>query len=78
MSKADEMFNELGYRKYSYQEGKIIDYDYRKGEEGKTIAFYLIEKSVTADVSSDDVVKFTVQELEAINEKVKELGWLDE
>ena len=81
MSKADEMFEELGFEKknqldiygkkwgilYSNSKSMInISFDY----EGRLVCVYII-----ADDNIEEPAYCTMQELEAINEKVKELGW---
>lgn len=73
---ADEMFKELGYEKYTSKNGdkeKFI----RNGLE--TILFDDEKKIVTAYIWNDrkrEIPKILdMQELQAINEKVKELGW---
>lgn len=71
MSKGDEMFEKLGYKKieglrdihYCAENNLIIFYKNFKGIEKRRIEL---------------VDYFTMQELQAINEKCKELGWLDE
>ena len=69
MSKADTMFEELGYRL----------------EESKSNIFIIddIENIAITIHKLSKLVRFykmtiTKEELKAINEKVKELGWLDE
>lgn len=68
MSKADKMFEELGYKKnfedkyranYEHSVETIINFD----KDVKTLRIY--------NNSID------MQELQAINEKCKELGWLE-
>lgn len=68
MSKADEMFKELGFNK---NEGLYeIQYIARDNQ----ITFD--KRNNTIVVCSDDYDdKITMQELQAINEKIKELGW---
>lgn len=72
MSEADKIFEELGY--------KIVNNNlilvYRKQQEDSTkdyISFYLEAKTL-------EVQKFwcgiTMQELQAINKKCEELGWI--
>lgn len=61
MSKADEMFEELGY--------KNTFYNYYEHDFGTSIEFENEYKEI--NVSGH----IGVQELQAINEKVKELGW---
>ena len=82
MSKADEMFKELGYKKYYDEieekiEGKII---YIKGNPatGDIIEFNLLHHEIIGYVNDKYIkhaIYFTLKELQAINEKVKELGW---
>lgn len=77
MSKVDEMFKELGYEKIEYGTGTI---EYIKPfdlKRDRIIAFYLDKTiSVFEEMANKDF--FNIQELQAINEKVRELGWLDE
>lgn len=99
MSKADEMFEELGYKKYDnhpehdlppepnmwstqdcrqlyYEQTGVIE-DERSGRE--RIYFDLIRKNVVCSASIDNrltVVPLNTKELQAINEKCKELGWI--
>lgn len=64
MSKADEMFDELLYEKIHDNKRRIT---FKK-------TFAKIEFNLTCKWIYTDV-KLDVQELQAINEKVKELGW---
>lgn len=69
MSKADEMFEELGYRKDTYyDESSFIYVD----EDGRYIEFSKMLENFKSNTW------LSSEELQAINEKVKELGWLDE
>lgn len=83
MSKADEMFEKLGYKKkediheirYSYT-------DKRENYNNTDIVFYKQYKQIEnylpkcrSDYESDSAI-LTMQELQAINEKVKELEWI--
>lgn len=74
MSKADKMFEELGYKK-SYTQLKDIKY-YKNDDN----VIYFREakkafiKSGEYDGMCDDI---TIQELQAINEKAKELSWYE-
>lgn len=76
MSKADEMFKELGYEKEELNDDECIRYfsvvDY-------CIMFDLYSKCIKTviDIDTELALELTIQELQAINEKVKELGWLD-
>lgn len=72
---ADEMFKELGYKKFN----KIHDFEnikYYKDDDNilyfdeKDKSFY---KSGEYDSMCDDI---TMQELKAINKKCEELGWI--
>lgn len=66
MSKADELFKNLRYTKSESEE--YIAYS---GNE-TLIQFNLITKTIEISCI------INIQELQAINEKVKELRWLDE
>ena len=78
MSKADEMFEKLGYKMINVNDvitGTILMYDSRfENGNKKRIAFYE-DKTITCSESYINVGKFNSKELQAINEKVKELGW---
>lgn len=72
MSKADDMFEKLGYK---------------KTERTYTIDYYKFEKRITFEKTYKEIVvcdfyrvrdSITIQELQAINQKCKELEWLDE
>lgn len=74
---ADEMFKDLGYK-------KIVDtptnFIYQNKKNNKEIRFYKIYKCVEIsliefDESEENSIFFTMQELQAINKKVEELGW---
>lgn len=64
MSKADEIFDKLGYEK-KHDNKRRITYKNRLGK----IEFYQKNKWIYISFNLD------MQELQAINEKVKELGW---
>ena len=68
MSKADEMFEELGYRKSLNKIGDTFGYK----SYDKQIVFYETKEIIKFD-ENYDVEGITMQELQAINEKVKEL-----
>lgn len=70
MSKADEMFEKLGYEK---EERKYADV-YNKHCKYMTRQFGFNTESKAVMI---DVEHITVQELQAINEKCKELGWIE-
>lgn len=78
MSKADGIFKNLGYEKIEYKNSidtSIIEYVKEfELKKDRIIAFYLDKTiSVFEETASKDF--FNMQELQAINEKVKELGW---
>ena len=70
MSKADEMFNDAGFNKYEFD--TYIDYLSR--ENSHAITFRKDIKAIDSHcgIGSEYI---SMQELQAINEKVKELGW---
>ena len=72
MSKADEMFKKLGYI-IQNDDGKVIRF-----QKEWTSMWY--KKEINFDrvgkfINFFDTESITMQELQAINEKVKELGW---
>ena len=78
MSKADEMFEELGYTKIEQLNEVRIVYKHKKHK--KNIVFFTLNNRIGKENSNNFCVSgmyewFTMQELQAINEKVKELGW---
>lgn len=70
---AQEMFEELGYKK-SYDKSVIIDFE--KGH--KRIRFYKKLQSIQVDVdyieNANDLD--VIEEHKAIHQQMKELGWL--
>lgn len=74
MSKADEMFDLLGYKKI--ENGKIINIiKYINDKENIEISFDISEKLIAVSDKRISYNWINVDELQAINEKVKELGW---
>ena len=71
MSKADEMFEKLGYEK---DDNYLAHLDYRKSTIEKVISFRN-DNTIGVFNYYDNFEPITMQELQAINEKVKELGW---
>ncbi len=77
MSKADEMFEKLGYKKLNKKEIKkcfveihdLVECCY----EAPMCVWVVFYKNRSFDVVSSK----NMQELQAINEKVKELGWYE-
>ena len=76
MSKADEMFEKLGYEKRNITDEFIVyskkELRYKVQKEYEVcIDFNCYDKYLL----TKNKMYFTMQELKAINEKVKELGW---
>ena len=73
--KADEMFEKLGYIKVEDNKDNI---EYRKNVEGDLfeIDFWKIDKTVSKNYYRN-IGYISMQELQAINKKVEELGWMD-
>lgn len=76
---ADEMFEKLGYEKTKNDEYNVI---YEKGASIRNrIIFSKITKTVCCilvdeDYEWNDGIDIDMQELQAINKKVEELGWI--
>lgn len=68
---ADELFEELGYIRTRANEYWIIYRNFRKD-----IDFNLKHKTIEVE-SEMKSENFDIQELQAINKKVLELGWLN-
>lgn len=75
MSKADEMFKELGYEIVTENRTKIM-YE-REGQFfDKYIVFEIIDKHIVIELGTGESTNINMQELKAINEKVRELQWI--
>lgn len=75
MSKADEMFEKLGYIKNNYY-STVYKEKYKKDDDN-VYYFDLLHKEYYKSGEYDGMCGSTsMQELQAINEKVKELGWI--
>ena len=74
MSNADKMFEKLGYIYSSViqEKGKIIHIIFRN-HNNYTIELKIETKEIL--ISNYNTSCLTFKELQAINEKVKELGW---
>ena len=71
MSKADKMFEELGYKKKEHHYKTIgTTYEY-ENDDGRCIDFICEDEEIRIWN-----LRIDMQELQAINEKCKELGWL--
>lgn len=81
MSKADEMFEKLGYKKQWVEEDEMDLY--KKEYFDKDFIEIVFDKTHNLlNIRTENVNQYTtitsilnIQELQAINEKVKELGW---
>jgi hypothetical protein len=71
---ADEMFEKLGYEKI-IESNVRIDYEKEGQFFDKEIVFGLIDKIVCVELGTGESGNINVQELQAINKKVEELGW---
>ena len=84
MSKADKMFVDLGYKDINMSETAISYQDDENSWESKEIIFYYNKKSYMVVRNSDDYyirelcLPVSVELHTAINEKMKDLGWLNE
>lgn len=80
MSEADKMFEDLGYEwnmLVSVANGKQWGVSYKNSKTLAEIAFDYEDKEIcTSCFETDEPVYIGMQELQAINEKCKELGWL--
>lgn len=74
MSEADKMFEELGY----YKDFDDITHEYRKEEDGDLfeIDFWIEDKEVSKNYYRE-AGNITMQELQAIIAKCKELRWIE-
>lgn len=74
---ADEMLEELGYKKLE-ENDYYIEYRKQGKDYSKFIKFDLMDKSFTSFyyVVPDKQAYLAMQELQAINKKVEELRWI--
>lgn len=72
MSKADKMFKELGYKKTRDGVDCWCNYE----NKFHKISFEKNVQSIFFEDKKDKIVLIDKEVLQAINEKVKELGWL--
>lgn len=73
MSEADEMFEKLGYKKSLTQ---LQDLKYKKDDDN--IFYFMDDKPEFYKSGEYDSMcgNITMEELQAINKKCKELGWI--
>lgn len=72
---ADEMLEELGYE-IIIKNKDIIEYEFSGIYMDNEIKFDITEKTVLREYSNGDSKEISMQELQAINLKCKELGWI--
>ena len=72
---ADEMFEELGYEIIKNNK-TTLNYEKEGLHLYKEIVFALLDKSVTVGYGKGECCDISIQELQAINKKVEELGWM--
>ena len=72
---ADEMFEELGYEKI-IESNVRIDYEREGLYFDKEIVFGLIDKIICVELGTGESTNINMQELQAINKKCQELGWI--
>ena len=75
MSKADEMFEELGYENI-IDNDNYIQYEFEGIYMDNEIIFDLKGKTIKKEYSTGESQEINIQEIQAINEKCKELDWL--
>ena len=74
MSKADEMFGKLGYVKIRDDERFI---KYKKFYKNDNIVMDKETKDFIKNFDSEYWEAVTMEELQAINEKCREMGWIE-
>lgn len=71
MSKADEMFEKLGYIKIK------TDLETKYRNDIGEIRFWKSARTIIKQDEDGRYLAIKMQELQAINEKCKELGWIE-
>ena len=71
---ADEMFEKLEYEK---KKGYLNIQLYKNKNDYAEIIFVLRDKAIRASNDENEAIYFNVKELQAINKKCQELGWLE-
>ena len=72
---ADEMFEKLGYE-ILFKDKNIIQYEFEGKYMDNEIRFDLKGKTVLKEYSTGESQEISIQELQAINKKCEELGWI--
>lgn len=71
---ADELFDDLGYKKkylnIQWYIKKLFKNNYIQ------ISFDTVDKTVAASNNKNEAINLNMKELQAINKKVEELGWI--
>lgn len=81
MSEADKMFEELGYIKGKTNGGNLFYYQINGLKEKFGFEFIQTKYEKIGEIlpvcygKNDEAIPITIQELQAINKKVEELGW---
>lgn len=74
MTKADEILKELGYATIFDNYTDRLIYGKMLNSNAENVCFEFIEKDKILNLSSG---YYNMQLLQAINEKIKELGWIE-
>jgi hypothetical protein len=77
---AKEMFEKLGYYYYVSRNKKSFGYLKKSVFERDLIKFKITEKQILKEknITGDPAAGITLEELQAINKQVEELGWNNE
>lgn len=78
MTKADKMFEELGYTKEKIDDDVCFSKFWEETKSIEEIYFFEIEKRVDIGYDEDLSVSFNAMTVSAIREKLKELGWIND
>jgi len=77
MSEADKMLDEIGYEKVETNVDNLLEYEKQFPEYSKFIRFDLLDRTFTSFYYGIDMQSYlNMQELQAINKKCEELGWI--
>lgn len=74
---ADQMFEELGYMIREFKTDEYIVYGYKNRLLGDLIEHTISFRTKPKIVMFDGTKGFGMQELQAINKKCQEMGWLE-
>ena len=76
MSEADKMFEKLKYRKEEGDDCWLYFIKKYYNSTTKIISFELNEEYIFVSDNNDECMPISIQELQAINKKCEELGWI--